>query len=217
MSASSLLIVIRMYVFINISTRLQPSQIRRSFLLLAWRFGTKTRSQRRWQSAYGEPMPLSSSIVSYSFRAVRVYWTLTSTVFGRSCRACKYFESIPFIFNYVFTVSFSQLRSTWIPVQQTCAETNLPSSKLNLIAIPVTDISLLLIMLVGLFRMRGDGSGIVNLARVLWRQVILVLASRGVFNPLILFHFGKGIIWLLLALAAEVPPMVSLTDFVLVS
>ena len=103
------------------------------------------------------------------------YRTLTLTWSGRSCRACKYFESIPIIFIYVFTVSFSQLRSTWIPVQQTCAETNLPSSKLNLIAIPVTDISLLLIMLVGLLRLRGDGGGIVGLARTLWRQVILFL------------------------------------------
>lgn len=71
-------------------------------------------------------------------------------------------------------------------------------------------------MFVGLLRLRGDGVGIVGLARVLWRQVILVL-NRDPFNSLILFHFGKGIIWLLLALAAEVPPMVSLTNFLLAS
>jgi len=145
------------------------------------------------------------------------YWALTPTWSGHSCRACKYFESTPMIFNHAFTLSLSQLRATWIPVQQICAQTNLPSSKLNLIAIPVTDISLLLIMLVGLFRLRGDGMGAVGLARVLWRQVISVLACRDSFNPLISFHYAKGILWLLLALAAEVPPMVSLTNFSLVS
>ena len=73
-------------------------------------------------------------------------------------------------------------------------------------------------MLVGLFRLRSDSIGIGGLARVLWRQVILVLASCGSFNSLIyIFHFGKGIIWLLLAMMAEVPPMVSLTNSSLVS
>ena len=65
-------------------------------------------------------------------------------------------------------------------------------------------------MLVGLFRQRGDGIGMVGLIWVLWRQVILVLASRGSLNPADIFHFGKGIIWLLLAMATEVPPMVNL-------
>ena len=70
--------------------------------------------------------------------------------------------------------------------------TNLPSSKPSLIAIPITDISLLLIMLVGLFRLRGDGMGIVGLAQVLWRQVILVLASCGSFDSLIFFSILEG-------------------------
>ena len=95
------------------------------------------------------------------------------------------------IFNHALTVFLSQLRSTWIPIQQTCAETNLPSGKPNLIAIPVTDISLLLMVLVGLFRMRGEGIGIFGVAQVLWRQVILVLASRSYINPLIFFHLGR--------------------------
>jgi len=90
--------------------------------------------------------------------------------------------------NAAFFIYFvSRLRSAWVPVQQTCAETNLPSSKLNLIAIPATDISLLLIMLVGLFRLRGEGMGMAGLGRLIWKQ---------------------GILWLLLALAAEIPPVV---------
>jgi len=119
------------------------------------------------------------------------YRVLTPTWFGHSCRTCKYFESISMIFDHALTVSLSQLRSTWVPAQQTCAETNLPSSKLNLIAIPVTDISLLLIMLVGLFRLRGEGMGMAGLGRLLWRQVIPVLLSRGSFHPLTFFTSGR--------------------------
>jgi hypothetical protein len=100
------------------------------------------------------------------------YRALIPTWFGHSRRTCKYFESISMIFDRALTVSLSQLRSTWVPEQQTCAETNLPSSKLNLIAIPSTDISLLLIMLVGLFRLRGEGMGMAGLGRVIWKQVI---------------------------------------------
>jgi len=81
----------------------------------------------------------------------------------------------------------SQLRLNGIHFQSTCTESGLPRSELNLIIIPVTDISLLLIMLVGLFRLRSGGIGLVGLARVLWRQVILVLLSHGSFNPLIFF------------------------------
>jgi len=49
------------------------------------------------------------------------------------------------------------------------------------------DIALLLVMLVGLFRMRRYSSDTVGLVEHLWRQ---------------------GVIWLLLATAAEVPPVV---------
>jgi len=70
------------------------------------------------------------------------------------------------IFNQALTVSLSQLRTAWIPVLQTCAETDLPKSKLNLIVITASDISLLLIMLVGLFRFRGDG---IDIGKVLPR------------------------------------------------
>ena len=119
------------------------------------------------------------------------YRALTPTWSGHSCRACKYSESIPMTFNHALTVSLVQLRSSWAPVEQACVVTNLPSTIPNLIAIPVSDISLLLIMLVGLFRLRGDGIGIVGMARVLWRQVILVLASCVSFNSLI-YIFASG-------------------------
>jgi len=40
-----------------------------------------------------------------------------------------------------------------------------------MIAMAITDIALLLIMLVGLFRLRHSGNDMFGLAQVLWRQV----------------------------------------------
>jgi len=80
-----------------------------------------------------------------------------------------------------------QLRSVWVPAQQSCAPESTKIIQLNLIAMLVTDIALLLIMLIGLLRLRVDGGGAFGLAQLLWRQ---------------------GVIWLLLATAAEVPPVV---------
>jgi len=60
----------------------------------------------------------------------------------------------------------------------------------NPIIMLITDITLLLIMLVGLFRLRRHGSG--TLAQVLWKQ---------------------GVIWLLLTIVALVPPTVFMILF----
>ena len=48
---------------------------------------------------------------------------------------------------------------------------NLKSGLLNIIAVPFTDIALLVIMLIGLFRLRGHGSSTFGMTKVLWRQV----------------------------------------------
>ncbi|KAH9958808.1 hypothetical protein BC827DRAFT_539492 [Russula dissimulans] len=61
------------------------------------------------------------------------------------------------------------------------------STKPNIFATITTDILLLLIMLLGLFRMGCDGVGMSGLARFLWKQ---------------------GVFWLLIAIVAEVPPVV---------
>ena len=74
----------------------------------------------------------------------------------------------------LFCITFSsdqQIRFTWSPPQQTCVRVNIESSELALIAVPVTDITLLLTMLVGLLRLRHRGGGTFGLAQVLWRQV----------------------------------------------
>jgi len=48
---------------------------------------------------------------------------------------------------------------------------NNESHSLTLIAMVVTDIALLLIMLVGLLRLRRHGGGTFGIAQLLWKQV----------------------------------------------
>ena len=86
---------------------------------------------------------------------------------------------------------------------------NSEDSKLNIIVIFITDIILLLMVLVGLIRLRYHGGGTLGLGRLLWKQV----AFRGF--PSIVCHkptdvpsAPKGVMWLLLAVAAGAPPTV---------
>ncbi|KAH9984320.1 hypothetical protein BJV74DRAFT_848439 [Russula compacta] len=78
-----------------------------------------------------------------------------------------------------------RVRSTWSPLLQNCVELGIEKSKLNIIVTLVTDILLLIIMLVGLLYMGFDDGGKLNIGRLLWKQ---------------------GLIWLLIATIAEVPP-----------
>jgi len=79
-----------------------------------------------------------------------------------------------------------EIRAVWLNTQVTCIGDQRRNDPQSLVSMLVTDVSLLLVMLVGLFRVRRRG-GTFGLAQVLWRQ---------------------GVLWLLLATAAEVPPVV---------
>ena len=94
-----------------------------------------------------------------------------------------------------------------------CVVTNAESGTPSLVAagVAATDIALLLIMLVGLFRMRRDGGGMFGLAQVLWRQVLYRFSLPSFSGFIDMFSFCKGVIWLLLATVVEIPPLVSLT------
>ncbi|KAI0283528.1 hypothetical protein BC826DRAFT_193385 [Russula brevipes] len=83
--------------------------------------------------------------------------------------------------------SAARIRSSWNPALDTCFLRNVQTIKLNFISILITDIVLLLVMLIGLLRLRLDGGGMLSLGRVLWRQ---------------------GVVWLFFATVAEVPPVV---------
>ncbi|KAN0118569.1 hypothetical protein V8E52_004992 [Russula decolorans] len=78
------------------------------------------------------------------------------------------------------------IRSTWDPVLQRCIVLNTDKPKPSIIAILITDIVLLLIVFIGLLRLQGSGVSFA-LGRLLWKQ---------------------GVIWLLIATVAEVPPTV---------
>lgn len=66
---------------------------------------------------------------------------------------------------------------------------------------------LLLIMLVGLLRLRRYGVGTFGLTQLLWKQVGILVESSG-FSFTDAFLFSKGVIWLFIATFAEVTPVV---------
>jgi len=90
--------------------------------------------------------------------------------------------SIPF-----FIQGVSRLRVASEPNVGRCVIVKIKCIALGNIAALVTDIVLILIMLLGLFRMRRDAGGSMALGRLLWNQ---------------------GVIWLILATLAEVTPTV---------
>lgn len=95
---------------------------------------------------------------------------------------------ILWVINAAFFIQLiARLRFADESSQAPCTPVNIESNELNLIAMAITDIALLLFMLVGLFRLRHHGNDMCGLRQVLWRQ---------------------GVIWLVLALVAEVPPVV---------
>ncbi|KAF8487390.1 hypothetical protein DFH94DRAFT_25267 [Russula ochroleuca] len=84
----------------------------------------------------------------------------------------------------LFINSTIRLRATWSPEAVTCIVANIESTKPAIIGSLVSDIGLFLVMLIGLLPLRG---GAFALGRTLWKQ---------------------GLIWLLFATVAEVPPAV---------
>jgi len=83
--------------------------------------------------------------------------------------------------------SAARLRASWSTALPGCIVFNTDGSKLNMIVFLITDLVLLLTMLGGLLRFRRAVGGTCGVGRLLWNQ---------------------GVIWLLLATAAEVPPLV---------
>ncbi|KAH9954846.1 hypothetical protein BC827DRAFT_921565 [Russula dissimulans] len=82
------------------------------------------------------------------------------------------------------------LRSVWSPVSNFCMTTNTMVIRLNWIVSLSTDTVLLLIMLLNLFYWRHEHGRVSDLCRLLWTQ---------------------GLIWLLLATIAYIPPVVFLS------
>jgi hypothetical protein len=93
----------------------------------------------------------------------------TKTWLFISCSAGKQLHSFASAF-WVYS-SDLQLRSSFIPGQDSCLTINFPGSKIGFIATLTTDFVLLIIMLVGLIRLRLRGYGMMSLGRTLWKQV----------------------------------------------
>ncbi|KAH9955664.1 hypothetical protein BJV74DRAFT_467429 [Russula compacta] len=80
-----------------------------------------------------------------------------------------------------------RVRASWVLGQQLCIAYNIETSKLGITATLFTNMALLFIVLVGLFRLRLQGGGSFGIGRLLWTQ---------------------GVIWFVLAAAAGAPPTV---------
>jgi len=90
-------------------------------------------------------------------------------------------------------LSHPQLRASWVPLMTTCIISNLHSTKLNMIATLITDVTLLLIMLIGLLRLGFHEPGVYGLGHLMWKQVrvFAVLASRGISYLLMRSPFAR--------------------------
>lgn len=80
-----------------------------------------------------------------------------------------------------------RIRSAWSPEATTCTLLNLETNKPAVISTLATDVVLLLVMVIGLFRMHLEVESVFALGRILWNQ---------------------GLIWLIVATLAAVPPTV---------
>ncbi|KAH9015209.1 hypothetical protein EDB84DRAFT_1679970 [Lactarius hengduanensis] len=90
--------------------------------------------------------------------------------------------------NVAFLIhDITKLRATWVPVPGVCAVLNIESSKNTVILTLVTDVILCLTMLVGLLRLRQNGTTMVVLWNFFWRQ---------------------GLIWVFLATVVQIVPTV---------
>jgi hypothetical protein len=82
----------------------------------------------------------------------------------------------------------------------------------NFMVTLISDTILLFTMLVGLFRVNKSIHGSFGLGRLLWKQVRFLRFSNWALSSTARFVRSafQGIIWLLLAAAVEIPPVVRL-------
>ncbi|KAF8256866.1 hypothetical protein EI94DRAFT_152497 [Lactarius quietus] len=94
---------------------------------------------------------------------------------------CAWISNIAF-----FIYNIARIRAKWAPALSICEIVNPETTKITIIGVLVADVGLLLVMLVGLLRLRVHGT-MFALGQFLWKQ---------------------GLIWLFLATVSEVPAAV---------
>lgn len=80
------------------------------------------------------------------------------------------------LYFYLLVLPLLQIRAKRLPQQENCMIPNSESGKLNITVTLITDVILLLLMLVGLFRIRRYGGGTSCLAHLMWKQVCFSVA-----------------------------------------
>jgi len=103
----------------------------------------------------------------------------------------------------------SKLRSQWSNVQSGCTLPNIDSNKLAISAMLGADISLLLIMLVGLLRLRKRGGSKFELGRLLWKQglIYLVVATTAEVVPVVFLSLDLNVAFNLMFIVSSVVTM----------
>jgi hypothetical protein len=108
-------------------------------------------------------------IQSESHRPLSNRWNFMQTWSDIRCRASEYLPSKDSDYLDLQYASAGPLlfgsRTGY------CLLLNVQIIKLNFISTLITDIVLLLVMLIGLLRLRLDGGGMLSLGRILWKQV----------------------------------------------
>jgi len=84
----------------------------------------------------------------------------------------------------------TRIRSRWEPELVSCSPPNVESNKSAMVSMFTSDIVLLFVMFVGLFRLRHHSGGTFGLARLLWKQgviYLLVAATAGLLPLVFIF------------------------------
>ncbi|KAI0275782.1 hypothetical protein BGY98DRAFT_1098622 [Russula aff. rugulosa BPL654] len=152
--------------------------------------------------------PYRWTILIYSLARASLLVAIILNLVGLSVTAptnCQVLITLQIVTAYVSLLSASllilvriliylQLRAAWDPIAEACAILNSEEIRPTFIISVLTDTLLLVTMLVGLFRLFNftDGNSTFGVGRLLWKQ---------------------GIVWLLIATLAGIPPTASSASF----
>ncbi|KAH9962350.1 hypothetical protein BC827DRAFT_213863 [Russula dissimulans] len=111
--------------------------------------------------------------------AVIIYLVTLTITTPINCKKKKHIVALAvavWLTNAAFLIhGTTRITAEWVSQGLSCGSPNIQSNKLAITAMPVTDITLLLIMLIGLLRLRHGGGGRFDLGQLLWKQGVIYL------------------------------------------